>query len=96
MSNSEKIQILKDNIKNHIINSKIIDEILIFNFAKQQSKEMKIEISKGEIKSIIYEILILTKEKTKNFENDNFFNNKNLTHPNILKELENENPFLFP
>lgn len=57
MSNSEKIQILKENIKNYIINSKILDENCIFNFAKQQAKEMRIEISKGEIKSIIYEII---------------------------------------
>ena len=57
MHNEEKIQILKENIINYIKNSKSIDENLIFNFAKQQAKEMQIEISKGEIKSIVYDIL---------------------------------------
>lgn len=57
MSNTEKIKILKENIKNLIKNSIDIDENYIFNFAKQQVKEMRIEITMGEIKSIIYDII---------------------------------------
>ena len=57
MRNSEKIQILKEKIFNYIRSSLNIDENLVFNFAKQQAKEMQIEISKGEIKSIVYDIL---------------------------------------
>jgi len=63
MSNTEKIKILKENIKNLIKNSIDIDENYIFNFAKQQAKEMRIEITKGEIKTIINELLIISKNK---------------------------------
>lgn len=57
MTNAEKIQILKDNIANIIKNTMQVDENYIFNFAKQQAKEMQIEITKGEIKSIVYDVL---------------------------------------
>ena len=57
MLNAEKIQILKDNIKKFIIYSKNIDEKYIFDYAKQKANEMQIEISKGAIKSLIYDIL---------------------------------------
>lgn len=59
MTNAEKIVVLKENIKNLIINLNINDENYIFKFAKQQAKEMRIEISKGELKGIIYEIINL-------------------------------------
>ena len=57
MLNAEKIQKLKDIIEKYIFYSKTIDENYIFDFAKQQAKQMQIEISKGAIKSIIYDIL---------------------------------------
>ena len=57
MLNAEKIQILKDNITKFIIYSKNIDEKYIFDYAKQQAKDMQIEISKGAIKSLIYDII---------------------------------------
>ena len=57
MKNSEKIQILKENIVNYIKNLRSVDENHIFNFAKLQAKEMRIEITKGEIKSIINNII---------------------------------------
>ena len=60
MNNSEKLQILKNSIISIIQNTMTVDEIYLFNFAKQQAKEMRIEISKGEIKSIICNILATT------------------------------------
>ena len=57
MLNAEKIQKLKDIIEKYINYSKIINENYIFDFAKQQAKLMEIEISKGAIKTLIYDIL---------------------------------------
>ena len=65
MKNSDKIQILKENIVNYIKNTKDADENLVFNFAKIQAKEMKIEITKGEIKSIVINILNSINNSTK-------------------------------
>lgn len=65
MKNSDKIQILKENIINYIKNTKDADENLVFNFAKIQAKEMKIEITKGEIKSIVINILNSINNSTK-------------------------------
>lgn len=56
MTNSEKIQILKDNIAKIIRNTMRVDANYLFNFAKNQAKEMKIEISNGEIKTVINDV----------------------------------------
>ena len=58
---------------------------------------MRIEITMGEIKSIIYNTLneIKTYPNTDSLYND-LYNVENQSCPNIIKELENENPFLFP
>lgn len=89
MSNSEKIKILKENIKNYITNNQDIDENTIFTFAKQQSKEMRIEITKGEIKSIVYEILAITNSNLN--ADDTSLNN---SAPLLYKNFEDEDPFL--
>lgn len=90
MTNSEKIQILKENIFNFINDAKILDENVIFNFAKQEAKEMRIEITKGEIKSIVYEILATTNSilTAVNTTLDN-------SAPLLYKNFEDEDPFLF-
>lgn len=56
MRNKDKIKILKQNIIKLMNNSKNIDEKSIYIFAKQQAKVIDLEISRGEIKSIIYEV----------------------------------------
>ncbi len=43
MTNAEKIIILKENIKNYIINSKNIDENYLFNFASNKQKKCKLK-----------------------------------------------------
>ena len=69
MKNSEKIKILKQNIVKLINNTKNTDEEFLFNFAKIQRKEMQIEISKGEIKGLINNILFeLNHEKLINYD----------------------------
>ena len=88
MSNSEKIKILKENIKNYITNNQV-DENAIFIFAKQQAMEMRIEISKGEIKSIIYEILAIINSNLTDI--DTTLNN---SAPLLYKNFEDEDPFL--
>lgn len=89
MSNTEKIKILKENIKNIIKNSIDIDENYIFNFAKQQAKEMRIEITKGEIKTIINELLIISKNKPKDFLDDELCLYEENSSISYLKEHEN-------
>ena len=89
MSNTEKIKILKENIKNLIKNSTDIDENYIFNFAKQQAKEMRIEITKGEIKTIINELLIISKSKTENSLDDELCLYEEHSSINFLKEHDN-------
>lgn len=82
MSNAEKIEILKQNIKNFIINLKIDEENSIFNFAKQQAKEMRIEITMGEIKSIIYDIINSIKIRSNHYileQSDDFNFNQNIS-----------------
>ena len=73
MTNTEKITILKENIKNFIFNLKNLDEDYILEFAQQQAKEMRIEISKGELKSIIYGIIHTIISSKNNFPE--FFSN---------------------
>ena len=87
MTNSEKIQILKDNIKSLIINLKIDDENYLFNFAKQQAKEMQIEITKGELKVIVNNIISIAQAE-EYYKNSIFEDNLS---PLELKEIENEN-----
>ena len=96
MTNSEKIQILKENLKSYINNLTNTDEGCVFNFAKAQAKEMKIEISKGEIRSIITELMILNKQ-TDSEEHclNKTFNPQFQTQINIEKEASNENYFIF-
>lgn len=67
MLNHEKIKILKENIFVFIQNTKNFDENHIFEYAKQQAKEMRIEISKGELKSIIYVIIYTITSSKNNF-----------------------------
>lgn len=67
MTNAEKIIILKENIKNLILNSQNSDENYIFEFAKQQAKEMRIEISKGELKGIVFNMINLVTSSDNNF-----------------------------
>ena len=57
MLNSNKIENLINEIKILINNSEIFDENCIFDYAKNYAKDHKIEIGKGEIKSIIYNII---------------------------------------
>ena len=64
MLNSKKIENLKYIIINYINNSEIFDENYIFNLAKNYAKENKIEITKGEIKTLIYNIKICNEIKT--------------------------------
>lgn len=96
MTNAEKIQILKENIQICLNNSKNINETEIFNYAKQRAKEMQIEITKGEIRSIINEILLYYKEETQEFTDEDFLNIQNKSCPNFIKEFEKDNPFLAP
>lgn len=74
MQNHQKIKTLKNEIKNYIKNMIEIDENLVFNFAKQQAKEMKIEISKGEVKSIVYEIISKLKEANRSYNYNEIYN----------------------
>lgn len=58
MLNSEKIGNLRNMIINYINNAEIFDENCIFTMAKNYVKENKIEITKGEIKSIINNLIL--------------------------------------
>ena len=73
MLNCKKIEILKQNIADLIKGSNEIDENTIFDFAKQQAKEMRIEITKGEIKSIVINIITSMKKYPENFNNKSEF-----------------------
>ena len=81
MLNSEKIKILKQNLIKLIKNSENIDENYIFNFAKKQRKEMQIEISKGELKSIVNSILYLNRQTNSQNRYDVEYSNNKINTP---------------
>lgn len=93
MLNSEKIQKLKNEISKLIVNLEIYNEDYLFKFATQQTKEMQIEITMGELKSIIASLLILSKENIKQ-ENDDL-NKSTYFNPTekLIDEIENPNKF---
>ncbi|MBO5954729.1 MAG: hypothetical protein J6Q13_02025 [Clostridia bacterium] len=90
MSNADKIEILKENIIIFIKTKETLDENAIFNFAKQQAKEMKIEITMGEIKSIIYDLINEIKtDLNNNFSKDlNGFNFNQDTSEKLIETSE--------
>lgn len=89
MLNSQKKENLINEIKNIINNSEIIDENYIFTFAKNYTKEHSIEISKGEIKSIINNLINQFKNngKIKNIDSDLHCKNEIEFEKNPLQQL---------
>lgn len=87
MQNSEKIKILKQNIIKLLKNSKNIDEHHLFIFAKRQRKEMQIEISKGELKSLITNMLVEFKQE------ELFDYDSSLKYEDFLDDLSPQNEF---
>ena len=57
MLNSNKIEKLKNIIKTYISSAEMFDENYIFSLAKNYVKENQIEITKGEIKCIINNLI---------------------------------------
>ena len=98
MLNSNKIENLINEIKILINNSEIFDENCIFDYAKNYAKDHKIEIGKGEIKSIIYNIInqIKNSEIHYNIGDSTYTKNEIKLEKTPLKELFNsiENDFL--
>jgi len=91
MLNSEKIGNLRNMIINYINNAEIFDENYIFNLSKNYVKKHNIEITKGEIKSIINNIIQELKncEKIKNLDNELYYKNKFEFEKNPIKNLLN-------
>ena len=77
MLNHSKIENLKNVIINYIENTEIFDENYIFTMSKNYVKENNIEISKGEIKSIISNLINELKNKEKIQQNvDLYYKNE--------------------
>ena len=98
MLNSNKIESLKQLIVNYIKSTEIFDENYIFTIAKNYVKENKIEITKGEIKSIIYNAInqLKNNNKIKNIDENLYLQNPIEFENNPLQQLINEieNDFL--
>jgi len=98
MENSNKIQLLKNIIINYIKNAEIIDENYFFTMAKNYVKENKIEITKGEIKSIINNLIneLKNNNKIKAINEELYYRNEIEFEKNPINELINsiENDFL--
>ena len=90
MTNSDKILKLQENIYYIFKKNDSFDENQIYNFAKQQAKEMKIEITMGEIKSIIYDLINEIKtDLNNNFSKDlNGFNFNQDTSEKLIETSE--------
>ena len=95
MLNSTKIENLKSLIINQIKGSEIFDENHVFTLAKNYAKENNIEISKGEIRSIINSLIILLKNqgKIKNLDNTTYYSNNIEYNYNPIKDLYNSTEF---
>ena len=89
MLNPNTIENLKNTIINYIKNTEIFDENYIFTLAKNYAKENEIEISKGEIKTIINNLIIELKnnKKFENIDNETYHKSNIEFNHNPLKEL---------
>jgi len=97
MLNSSKIENLKLFIINQIKNAEIFDENYIFNLAKNYVKENKIEITKGEIKSIINNLIneLKNNDKINKIDEELYYRNKIEFEQNPINELINSTEKIF-